>query len=1002
MGNRSFLYLVPAAPDAEGGGVQIAEANNNFPSLWQLMLAGGDAAPAITDQRVFGDAGTDNLAADAEAALERLRSVAEFVSRHPLLDQQPLLPLQFDALLAHLRASIDAVRGEAGQAVRVSANLDELAWLDDAGTPERFIRQCRSECDQRWAELRAAMRSNDHAAFDEALGLKTYGRDFSHWEAWAWEFGFSGVEHDYFHLNDEPRAMAFADFVPEPRTRTWEDDLSDGYRRFQRDGRWGVRWCDAQTGREREVLAPEWEEIRRANDGGVWVVRNGLHGYALLDPEHMRLSVEPELEEVWQFFEDADEGNPLCAIVQRGGQQGLLAGDGSWLLVPTVDEVWNYSHGYAPFRVGEREGFLGADGRVAIAADFDSVSSFSPGGVAAVWRGDLAGLVRGDGQLVLAPTYDELEWHADFRAFLITHAGKVGLCRADGSVWLAPEWEELNILLKRVQIAVRRGDRWGVFDWQGRERIAPRYDTLEARFYDDLDFDDETALARLTPWHKLLIVREGAQVGAVDEDGQVRVPIAYAAVESFETGGTVGRVEFPDRHVIGVVQRGPRRVRLRGVFDMDQQREIVAPEWNQLHFLTFGADSFGYLVSLDVPKRDRDRLGNDRVGVLRADGSVLFAPEYAWIGSRWSPSGDAWGVAIVRNAFAKEWGKGEPLQAVRNEDGMLVWLHADGRIEPHVEYLSRRYAATQDLKAARTLGLALRDGDGVAQDPAQARHWLWIATGADPAAEAAKPSAWRKFLGALVDDGKAEGATPEPCESARPRDVQAMYALSLMLQHGSGGPAQAETARAWLEFALTHGGADDPDVLSELGYMVCEGVGGASDRARGHALYEQAIEHDSKIALHNLALDYQHGVGVAQDLDRALDYFRRAERLGDASCAYHVGRVLIQQAESLTGAARRKRLSEALYALSPLIDSEIEHGDYACGEYARICLDREAKEYDPAKAEQALLRGAQRDNLECIELLIDAVYGNAESGLADAEKAAHWAARKAALEADGG
>ena len=158
MGNRSYLYLVSA--DAEDHRVQFAEANNNFPSLWQILLANGEAAPAITDQRVFGDAGTDNLAADADSALERLRSLAEFVREHPLLDQQPLLPLQFEALLAHLRASIDAVRAAPGQAVRVSANLDELSWLDEGGTPDTFIRQCRDDCDQRWARVREIGRAH--------------------------------------------------------------------------------------------------------------------------------------------------------------------------------------------------------------------------------------------------------------------------------------------------------------------------------------------------------------------------------------------------------------------------------------------------------------------------------------------------------------------------------------------------------------------------------------------------------------------------------------------------------------------------------------------------------------------------------------------------------------------------------------------------------------------------------------------------------------------------
>src|SRR5688572_1502675 len=96
MGNRSWLYLEhrlsgddDGADPEETSADEIAEANNNFPVLWQLLLADGAAGDAIDHQRVFGDAGTDNLASDAHAALARIRQLHAFVERHPMLHTLP-------------------------------------------------------------------------------------------------------------------------------------------------------------------------------------------------------------------------------------------------------------------------------------------------------------------------------------------------------------------------------------------------------------------------------------------------------------------------------------------------------------------------------------------------------------------------------------------------------------------------------------------------------------------------------------------------------------------------------------------------------------------------------------------------------------------------------------------------------------------------------------------------------------------------------------------------
>jgi TPR repeat protein len=224
--------------------------------------------------------------------------------------------------------------------------------------------------------------------------------------------------------------------------------------------------------------------------------------------------------------------------------------------------------------------------------------------------------------------------------------------------------------------------------------------------------------------------------------------------------------------------------------------------------------------------------------------------------------------------------------------------------------------------------------------------------------------------------------------------VAAQYALSLMLSEGLGGPAQPDTARAWLEHGLAHGGGQDRALITQLAYLLSEAIGGPAHLARALTLYEQAAAMDDTTALHNLALAYQHGRGVRTHRGEALALFRRAERLGDLSCAFHVGALLAEHAQVLQGAERRQCLDEAGYFLRKLLDQPgTLHEDDACAELAQICLMPEAAAHDPAQAEALLLRGAALENAACMQLLVDRFYANPASGRADEALARQWAER---------
>ena len=994
MGNRSYLYVVSSStPDDNFR--QIAEANNNFPVLWQILLAAGDAAPAIDYQRVFGDSGTDNLASDAETALARIRVLAAGMREHPLLGTLPGLDLQFEALEMHLAELIEGADSDEGRAL-FSANLDELAWLDGDSSAEQFIHQCRQECDERWIEVEAALRARNFPALDEALGLNEYRSGFSDWNTWAWSFGLGGLHHEYFQSHEPPRQERFADFVPAVRD---DENLEYGCRRLEKDGKFGLQRSD-DNGHWRTLLAPEWDEVFFATYDAVWVKRGELLGYALLGEDAAEIVLPPQLDKVEVFF---GEGGASCAIVGRDGRQGFLRADGRWLFEPAVDEVWRFENGYAPFSNDGREGYIDSTGKIAIPATYDWVGPFGNAGVAPVNLGEGYGLVRGNGEIALPLTYDGIEWRADLSAFEVTQGDKKGLWHADGRPWLAIEWDEFKCLVPDRLLGMARGRLWGACDWLGAPRVAPEYQQLEVRDSYALSDSEEDA-----PMPIQLRARLAGKLGLLDETGRVLVPLAYQRCDEFEGLSQDLCGEPFNASLLRVASKIKGSRQKFGAFDIEQQRETVACQYDNIYRAALGGGEFGYLVANDNPKAEHARLGKARVGVLRIDGTPLFGLDYAWLCSAHDLT-DGWSRAIVNLKLYRQWQEGLCIQAVRSESGDYVWLGRDGSEQGHAEYLAQRFAAG-DLDAALMLGRHYRDGEGIVADPRLARSWLARAAGVPealaahpeqlllPPASTPQPGFFGKIRQRLAGGKHRDDAPPI---APAPGLYRAMYELSLMLNSDEGGPASPGASRYWLEMAARAGGeTDDHNVMSQLGYFLCNGIGGDVDRERGIELYQRAAERHSNQACYNLGIIYEWGQGVEADPVKALDYYRQSERLGDGDAAYAVGRLLRADAEKLSGKARRKRLGEAAYSLRRAIDAaDCDFVASACGELALIHLDPEAAEHDAGRAEELLLQGAEMDSAYCIELLLDEIYGKAGGPRRDDEKSHFWQARLAEIKA---
>jgi len=945
MGNRSYLYITRHPDDAQDSR-EVAEANNNIPRLWHVLLANGQAAAPITDQRVFGDAGTPNIAVDARGALARYQQLSAALQQHPLIDKLPALPHHLRAVTAYLEQCLAAHPGT-GQ-LFFSANLDEYSWFYDMPMQE-FIAMQQQEFNATWMQIELAITRQDSFALEQALDMEGDGA-VENWHNWCWEFGLSGFtyHHPYFrNCDDAPREEEFADFVPQPDP--WEvardNDLGLNRQRFSENGLFGVRQLDADEQPGKILLPAEYEGIWTADDSApeeLWVQRDKLTGLLHLAADgtaSMRL--EPCLQEAWNFAND-------LAVVQQDGKMGMLRRDGSWFLRPAFDDLWDYDGGYATARQGELIGYLDSQGAWAIPPRFATANNFTSAGIAAISEGDRHGLLRSDGSYAAAPLYDELEWDAEFSGWRIRKQDKHGLLHADGSPWLAVEWDEILFPDESAAVfAVRCDQHWGLLDEEGQPRLPCTYLSLDPR-QSTLDEDAEQ-----TPGAQLqFVVSTAAGLGVVDIDGRTLVPCAYADLDELAPQRRDGRSCWQPELLIA--WKDDER-NCGGVWNM-ASGELLVP-CNFAAIAPFYPDPDGrplFLVAsaADAAQHDAELC----LGIRSADGSELFAPEYRWLGSEQSSQSTDTRLERTRNELSQAWAGEQPVKAGLADCRGIVWLYPDGRRQGYAEKLAADYAAG-DLQAAYALGQAYRDGYSLPADPDLAIAWFGrAASGKVP--QTGLPGAMADLAGLLAND-------EDPAQQARARQL---------LEQSLEMPGQWNSAYA----------------RNLLGHMFLNGKGGPADAAQAYRLFQLAAEQGNPYAAFNQALCLEQGWGIAPNLEQALALYQKAERQDVADAAHNAGLLLEQSAAGKDDRQQRRLLEKAAASQRrELANPDSRSIGPSCATLARLLQDGGVSPNRPDELPEILETGAQAGNRECQDKLL-ALLEATDNPWHDAARAAHW------------
>lgn len=956
MGNRSFLYLASSGNEGEAL-EEIAEANNVFPTMWKILLAQGESAAPIEYQRVFGDAGTDNIAVPVDGALQRLEAFANFTRADESCANG--VALYFDGALQYFNDRIAHWQSEVDSPLVFSANLDELSWMD-SDDPKEFIRNSIASCSELWRDIKASIDANDYSRIDELLEFKDYRLKRSDWQAWANVFGFAGVSHEYFSRSEEaPYEIAYADYDPD-NDASGDNYLHDEYFRFKEDKLWGVK-RDGEGTSNGVVLAAQWDRVltlvhgERDVDNEYVLIKKGeqfgLAAYA--GPRAGQIIFPPSVDELFAFAEG-------FAAVRREKKFGYLRRDGHWLLEPTWDDAWDFCHGMAAVARGRKQGFIDANGREAIEPKFDVVEPFIKEGVAKVssveQRGgqfvERFGLVRRDGSFALPLDCEQLEWSDEFSGWLVHRDKLVGLRRANGDAWIEPMWDSIRVGVPKKLVLVKHDRMAGLLDWSGAVVMQSEYSDLQPRYEN---------LKNGLPIQ--FFARHGAGMGLIDQTNKALAPIDFSKLENFESPNhSAGFEALIDNFVRAYAmsqgkQKGTEKNTV-GVWNVQQQRLTVPCTYSYIWLLKLGAgDKFGFWVA--TQRREPGAPKNSyRVGILRTDGTDLVPAEYRWIGVDRAPNQKN-ACSLITTEIYNAWATGKQV-AAQTLGGDSVWIKADGTRVSQTDLLAEEYAAGK-LASAMTLAELYRDNEELRNDEL-ARLWMGRAAGAEP-----------------LPAGKKIGLT------------EAMIQYAWMLDKEVGGPRDAEGARHWLVLAYKQE-MRDPRILRHLASLLWDEAAGPVDYKLGAEYFSVAAYLKDSTSTYNLALAYRDAIGVDVDRKKAAELFATSAELGFVDGEYQGGILYAELAreDGVSDADREHYFAEAARLLQLVVDGESSDVAQACVALAALHLTGEGVPQDVNAATSLLERGAELDDESCMRLLVEDVYGNSRLPTYDKKKAAMW------------
>jgi TPR repeat protein/serine/threonine protein kinase len=129
-------------------------------------------------------------------------------------------------------------------------------------------------------------------------------------------------------------------------------------------------------------------------------------------------------------------------------------------------------------------------------------------------------------------------------------------------------------------------------------------------------------------------------------------------------------------------------------------------------------------------------------------------------------------------------------------------------------------------------------------------------------------------------------------QGAEDGDISAQYKLGSAYYNGNGVSRDYSKAESWYRKAADQGHSESQNSMGILYYRGF--IGNGVDYGTARFWYEKAAKQDNMYALYNLGYMFEYGEGVLKDWPRAVDYYKRAARLGQADAQKRLNQFAIR------------------------------------------------------------------------------------------------------------
>lgn len=250
-------------------------------------------------------------------------------------------------------------------------------------------------------------------------------------------------------------------------------------------------------------------DVQGYNEGFVAIRLNRKWGYM---DTNGKIVISYKYDDASSFDDgvaSVKQGSAFLVIDTKGNETPIAGGD--------IVDVRDFHEGYAPYKtIGKQMGFIGKDGKVAIAAQFESVGYFHGGLAYAKAAGGSVGFINTKGEWVIKPEFASAK---DFDA-------GTGLARAK----VGEHWCYVNKAGERTFI----GDAESIGDFSEGLAEATKNKlhgfinskgawAIEPQFTDVRDFKNGYAAAK-----------QGELWGLIDKNGKWVVQPTFAGIKDVE------------------------------------------------------------------------------------------------------------------------------------------------------------------------------------------------------------------------------------------------------------------------------------------------------------------------------------------------------------------------------------------------------------------------------------------------------------------------------------